>query len=122
MHKIGAIILMCVFSRQAMVFEIFLFPYARQEGKGKVFTQGINQEILMIATLLTLVCAVIVFKVAGFLILVLAAFIAYIFGKLIARKIGGITGDTLGAANEVVETAVLLTACILERAGLLWMI
>lgn len=120
-HKIGAIILMCVFSRWAMVFLIFLFPYARDEGKGKIFSKGINQEILMIATLLAMIAAAVIFKIIGFVILVLAAFAAYMFGKLIAKKIGGITGDVLGATNELVEVTVLLTVCILERMGLLWM-
>ncbi|MFA6282342.1 MAG: adenosylcobinamide-GDP ribazoletransferase [Candidatus Omnitrophota bacterium] len=120
-HKIGAIILMCVFSRWSMVFLIFSFPYARNEGKGKIFSQGINQEILMIATLFAMICAAVIFKITGFLILALTALVAYTFGKIITKKIGGITGDVLGATNELVETVVLLTICILERVGLSWM-
>ena len=33
-----ALILICVLSRWSLVFSLFLFPYARQEGKAKVFT------------------------------------------------------------------------------------
>ncbi|MFA5271406.1 MAG: adenosylcobinamide-GDP ribazoletransferase [Candidatus Omnitrophota bacterium] len=121
-HKIGAIILMCVFSRWSLVFLTFLFPYVREQGKGKIFSQGINLKIVMITTIFSLICAIVVFKIAGFLIFVPAALIAYLFGRLVSKKINGITGDVLGSTNELVEVTVLLTVCILERMGLLWII
>lgn len=119
-HKIGAIILMCVFSRWSLVFLISLFPYARAEGKGKIFSQGINPKIITIATFFSLICAIVVFKIVGFMIIVPAALTAYVFARLVVKKIGGITGDVLGATNELVEITVLLTVCILERIGLSW--
>ncbi len=120
LHKIGALILMCVLSRWALVFLIFLFPYARDNGKGKIFSQGINRRIFMMASLFSLFCAVMLFKLIGFLIIIFTALAAYLFAKLVARKIGGITGDTLGAANELMEVLILFALCIFERTELLW--
>jgi len=39
-------------------------------------------------------------------------FVSFVFLKLISKKIGGITGDILGALNEIIETLVLLILCI----------
>lgn len=119
-HRAGAIILMCVLSRWSLVFLVFLFPYARTNGKGKAFSEKINSKMLMIASIFSLFCAILVFKVVGLFIIIPVVLVAYLFGKLMNKKIGGITGDTLGAANELLETVVLLSVCLLERAGLGW--
>jgi cobalamin synthase len=44
-----------------------------------------------------------------------------VIGKFINNKIGGITGDTLGAVNELMETVILLSICVIERTGM-WLI
>jgi len=119
--KTISLILMCVLSRWALVFTMFLFPYARQKGKAKIFIQGMNFKIFILATIIALICVAIIWKIKGLIILGIIAICAYIIGKFINHKIGGITGDTLGAINELTEVIVLFSICILERSAL-WII
>ena len=112
---------MCALSRWSLVFSVFLFPYARQEGKAKIFTENINSRIFILATLLTLFMAMAAWKIKGLLIFLTIALCAYIFGRFINKKIDGITGDTLGATNELIELIILLSVCALQRTGI-WII
>ena len=41
--------------------------------------------------------------------------LAALLGRLAHKKIGGLTGDTLGATAQITQTALLLTAVILNR-------
>jgi adenosylcobinamide-GDP ribazoletransferase len=104
-----------------MVFSILLFPYARKDGKAKVFTEGINPRIFILATIIGLACAGLIAKLGGILIFGISALGAYVTGKFVSRKLGGITGDTLGATNEILEVIVLLCICVLEKTNL-WIV
>ena len=103
----AGLILMCVLSRWSLVLCLFLFPYARQEGKAKAFAEGINSKIFILATIIAFVCALVTAGLKGLLILGIITLYACLFNKLISKKIGGITGDTLGAMNESAEAIVL---------------
>jgi len=111
--KITALFLMCILSRWSMVFAMFLFPYARKEGKAKAFIQGINPKIFTLATIITLICVFVFWKIDGILVFIITAISSYLAGKFINSKIGGITGDTLGALCEINEVIVLLSIIIL---------
>jgi adenosylcobinamide-GDP ribazoletransferase len=114
--KISAFILMCILGRWSLVFLLFMFPYARSEGKGKIFSEGINLKIFISATIFSLTCAVIFFGLNGFSIMALAVLVAFVFGKFMVNKIEGITGDSLGAVCELVEVTVLFGAAILTNS------
>ena len=79
---------------------------------GKTFVDNTNGISLVIATLLTLIYGFIICKVF-FLPYILLGIIpvlmilGYIFAKLMTRKIGGVTGDTLGAVVEISEILVI---------------
>lgn len=113
--KIVSLLLMCILSRWSLVWVIFLFPYARDEGKAKLFIQGVNFRIFILATMIALACVIVALKFQGLFIFAITALSAYIIGKFINNRIGGITGDTLGAINELIEVIVLFSICILER-------
>ena len=119
--KTISLILMCVLSRWSLVFAMFLFPYAREDGKAKLFIQGINFKIFILATMLALISIAGTGKLSGLLVFAISAIGTYIINKFITRKIGGITGDTLGATNELIEIIILFSICILERINL-WII
>jgi len=110
-----SLLLMCILSRWSMVFLIFLFPYARQDGKAKIYIQGCNYKIFFMATMLTLIFIGLAWKIRALLIFILVLFFVYTIGKFISRKIDGITGDTIGAVNEIVETLVLLLVLIMQK-------
>lgn len=113
--KTDALILMCVLGRWALVFLLFMFPYARKEGSGKIFSEGINLKIFITATFFSLACAVIFFGVNGLSIMTLTVLVAFVFGKFMVRKIEGITGDSLGAVCEIVEVTVLFIIAVIEK-------
>lgn len=119
--KAMSLLLMCILSRWSLVLTMSLFPYARQEGKAKVFMKGINFKILVLSTIIALACTIAIWKIEGALVLIIIAVCSYIAGKFINNKIGGITGDTLGATNEIMEVIILFSITILERVNL-WII
>lgn len=108
------LMLVCVLSRWSMVEAMYFFPYARSEGKAKIFMNNITIRIFMLATVIALILAVLIWQVKGLSLLLISGFTAWLFSKLISRKIGGITGDTLGASCELNELTVLLSAFILS--------
>ncbi len=113
-----ALLLMCVLGRWAMVLSLFLFPYARQEGKAGAYIKGTDLKVFIFSTLTAFGCAVVIWRMYGFLLLLAMAALAYVIGRFVTGKISGITGDTLGATNEVIEAAVLFSICIIERIDL----
>lgn len=112
-----SLILMCVLSRWSLVFAMFLFPYARLEGKAKAFMKGINLKILVFATIITVIIIILAWHLKGLLILAMIAGSAYLICRAVNKKIGGITGDTLGAVNELAEVIALFSASILEKCA-----
>ncbi len=116
--KPTALILMCVLGRWAMVFMMRNFTYARKNGKAKIFMQGLDYKIFFFAGLLTLAVVLIIYGVKGLAVMALTAAAVYIAGRLISNKIGGITGDNIGAANEFTEALILSGVYTLGRLGL----
>jgi len=116
--KEPSLILMCVFSRWSLVLSMFLFPYAREEGKAKIFVRNINIKVFIFSTVITILCAFMFWRVSGLVTLAVVALSAYIAGRAISKRIGGITGDTLGAINEFAEIAALFNICVLGRITL----
>jgi len=111
------LLLMPVLSRWAMVWAIFAFPYARASGLGKAFKQGVSSPDFLVATLITLVIAVMPEKLFGLFIMfgvwVVVTALAFYFRS----RFGGLTGDTYGAINEIAEVLVLLFVCLLAQVG-----
>jgi adenosylcobinamide-GDP ribazoletransferase len=100
-------ILMPVAGRSALVMMIWLLPYVRKEGGlgSPFYSSGAGWPLL-----LTLV----LFFVSGFAVMGTKGLVAgigvmlmiFLFSRLCNRKIGGATGDTLGASCELAETVV----------------
>jgi len=117
-----SLVLMPVISRWAMVYAIFVYPYAKPSGLGKVFKQGVNWLKFVMATLIALAVAAALARLAG-LAIILAIIpgiwvIVVIMATYLKRKFSGLTGDTYGAINEVAEVGVLLLVCLLAQVGL----
>lgn len=94
-----------------------LLPYARKEGGlAGVFLRRNNRGL--VASSATVLC-VVALLLLGFregLVLVFAtAAVAVLLSLWSLRRIGGFTGDTLGATSEIVE-AVVFVAVIMPRA------
>lgn len=105
------LLLVPVVSRLAMVLAAYRSPYARKEGGlGKPFLEHIARRHLLTALGLTAVSAFLVQPVFGLFALALAAGTVPAFRLLCRRWLGGMTGDALGALNEIVEVLLLSAA------------
>lgn len=104
----GALLLMPLVGRWTMTCLLFLFPYARDEGKGLVFKQQVNGSRVIIATSIALLAAIVVGWTGGLLVIAVTGLIVLFLASYISHGLGGLTGDTYGAANEIAEVAVLV--------------
>ncbi|MCX5701179.1 MAG: adenosylcobinamide-GDP ribazoletransferase [Candidatus Omnitrophica bacterium] len=107
-----ALFLMCILSRWSVVLVMYLFPYARQEGKAKLFIQGLNLKILAISMVTAFIFSFALWGMKGLLTLAIISGCAYLINRVISRKLGGVTGDTLGATIELTEVIILFILCL----------
>ncbi len=117
----ATLLFMPAVSRWAMVYALFIYPYARSSGLGKVFKQETTWPRFTIATLITLMMAaalIPLLKLAGLAIMFCVWVITVVMATYFKSKFSGLTGDTYGAINEVVEVSVLILVVLLARLGL----
>jgi len=110
----AALLLFPVISRWSMVLLAYLSPYARAEGGlGQAMTLGISPRVLLGASLSAGGLSLLILGASGLVLLIAAAALIWLGSLYCQRRLGGITGDILGAANEVVEITVLAGALML---------
>jgi adenosylcobinamide-GDP ribazoletransferase len=115
----GPLFLFPVVSRWGMVLLAFLSPYARPEGGlGQAMTTGVTRGVAAGATAGALALAFLVMGAGGLILLAGAAGFIWLAGQYFQKKLGGVTGDVLGAANELLEVLVLGGALLLTPLGL----
>jgi adenosylcobinamide-GDP ribazoletransferase len=104
----AGLILFPIIGRWGMVLLAGLSPYARPEGGlGQAMTEGVSHRVAAGATVSAVFMALLVFRLQGLVILALAGLAVLLLSRYFQKKLGGITGDTLGAANELLEVLVL---------------
>lgn len=106
--RMAGLLLMPVLSRWAMVYSIFAYPYARKAGMGQIFKEGASWQRLTIATLIALAISVALMKLLGLALMAGIWLILVAMAIFLRRRLGGLTGDTYGAINEVIEVFVLI--------------
>jgi adenosylcobinamide-GDP ribazoletransferase len=100
-----AVALVPLAGRAAIVVSMRALDYARKEGGlATVFGQPSIAQLLWTLAILTAAGYVAGGK-SGLLALVVSTLVTCLFSRLCQIRIGGYTGDTLGAACELAETA-----------------
>jgi adenosylcobinamide-GDP ribazoletransferase len=101
-----------VIGRWTMAMAVVVFPYARPAGLGRDIKDHAGLEEAMISTVIALL---IVLPLAWWMrssvplvALGLAAAIGWLTAQFARSRIGGLTGDTYGAIDMMVEASVLL--------------
>ncbi len=112
-------------ARMALTWHAAVAPYARAEpGLGEFVNQvGLRQALeatslaglLLLPVLCLLPLALPLVLLALFAMPLAAILVAVLFARMLIRKIGGITGDTIGATIELCETGVLFLFYLLWR-------
>ncbi len=105
------LVVMATLSRYAMVQMACFSPYARPTGGlGEPFVRGIRPEHHLEALCLALGSVLLFGGLRGVCIGVLVGLATLGLQAYFRQRLGGITGDVLGATNELNETLVLLLA------------
>lgn len=108
-----------VISRTMQVDLAVAHPYARAEGgTAAPFVAGASVKHLLVAVLVAVVLLLAVARAS--LVCLVALLIAWLmtrlFGFWCRRRVGGITGDLLGAGSVLTETAVLFIGAVLSAS------
>lgn len=105
-----------VLSRGAMAQLLYFAPYARPEGGlGRSFKEGLGKREVAVAWIISLAGSVIFFRFRGAVLWAVAMIFTLGVQKFFMAKIGGVTGDVLGASSEANELLTLLIICGMEN-------
>jgi len=112
-----ALFLTPAWARFAEAYAIAHYPYAKPEGKGKVWhdttkVPGDLIQALIVPLLFTIALGVIVSE-SAYVTAIFAAFSGLATGAYLNAKLGGHTGDTYGTVVEVSETLTLVGMALL---------
>jgi adenosylcobinamide-GDP ribazoletransferase len=107
-HRMAALLLMPTLARWTMVYALYAYPYARGQGLGRIFQEGSNLPWLAIATAIALAAATVSMRLDGLAVMAAVFFIAMLTASFLSRRLGGLTGDTYGAINEIAEVSILI--------------
>src|SRR5919109_3024401 len=112
----SALLIFPAIGRGGMVWAMWMAPYARPEGgTGEAFFQTLGRRHVGVATALLSVWTVLFAGWSAVILLGLAAGATTLFVGYCGRRIGGMTGDTLGALNELLELLTLALYYPLSR-------
>jgi adenosylcobinamide-GDP ribazoletransferase len=112
--KDAALFFTPVIGRWSMVIAAFLGKPARlKNSMGKLFIDYVSWREVIFASLTLAVIGILLFKLYFLPLLIMAIGIVLLILKYCQKRIGGISGDILGAINEIVEVFILLTFYIL---------
>jgi adenosylcobinamide-GDP ribazoletransferase len=106
--------------RSGAVILMILLPSARADGLGASLGASVSRKMVGVSTALVTVLVVSGVGFGGIVLLVAALTALVIVAALSMRKISGVVGDVLGAAEQIVETTVLLTTAALAAHGHTW--
>ncbi|WP_446897627.1 adenosylcobinamide-GDP ribazoletransferase [Clostridium sp. LBM24168] len=112
----ASIMIAPVISRLSTLFLVAVGKEAKSTGTGNLFINSVNISQFFIGVSITI--GMLLFIIAinlkySILLIALAIMISFVFNLYCKRKIGGLTGDLLGANNEIVEISMLILISII---------
>jgi adenosylcobinamide-GDP ribazoletransferase len=120
--RASALILMPMMSRWGTVYAISIFPLAKKEGMGWAVKQKASWKGMAVATVFSLIVALVLLKWWGAALLAALGLILLVVSKYLCSRFGGLTGDTYGAINEFAEVVVLILMLLIgELGGASWL-
>lgn len=104
---------MPVFSRFCVVYASRFGNYAKETGLGDLFIGQVNNIKLLISFIF--IMPIFIFKIEFIVIFFINVIFTAFFVNYISKKIGGITGDILGAIVEINEVLFLFSIYLFGR-------
>jgi len=117
--RFPVLVLFPVLSRWSMALALRVFPYARSEGLGFAFHRDSTWTQIGIAAGIAFTASVVLSGIGGVLLFITVSLIAWLVGVSMSRLLGGLTGDTYGAINEIGEVVALAAGVALAPLGLI---
>lgn len=113
----AALLLMPALGRWSAAFAIIMFPSARKLGVGRMYKEQAGIPMLTIAAVFVIAIAVGLISYSGAALVIAVTTLSWVIGRVLSRRLGGLTGDTYGAIIELVEVSVLVGIIIIGKAG-----
>jgi len=111
-----SLILMTVMGRGSMVLVCFRSAYARSgQGLAKPFAENLGYGEMALSSVSAFVIALLVMGIKGILVFFGVGLFSLGYRHFFSKKLSGVTGDILGAANELSELLSLILLIILEK-------
>jgi adenosylcobinamide-GDP ribazoletransferase len=104
---ITALIAAPVLGRSAMTALFLTTTYVRRGGLGEAAAQNLSRRWAL-SSLLLVILVVAISGLRGIAAIVVSAILLWTLRRLMQRLLGGMTGDTLGAACEITEAGALV--------------
>jgi adenosylcobinamide-GDP ribazoletransferase len=112
---VRALIAAHVLARWSSLPLIWRYPYVRptvdgdRPSAGRPLAGAVTLPQLLAATVFSLLVAGLTLGSRSLLVIAVTVAVTWLAGRYFDRRLGGITGDALGAANQLVELSVYLT-------------
>ncbi len=117
--RVSTLILMPVAGRCALTVVMTILPYARQEGGlASLFQSSRSWHQIPWVLVVLIASSWIAVQWTGIVAAAFSVFVMLAFSAYSRQKIGGFTGDTLGAACELTELAPAIVVLISLKIGL----
>ena len=111
--RVGLLVVFPCLSRFGMVSTMAAFRYVREQGIGTSFQTGRSRWQVVFGFATAGAAGGLLLGVGGLILVAAAIGVSLGVGWWVTRLLGGMTGDTYGAVNEVAEVAVLLLGLVL---------
>ncbi len=113
-YKNISLLIMPMVGRWMIVLSGAISTYARAEGGlGEAFTNKVGLRDFILTSFFPVILLLWLLKIKGIVLMLLAIFFTLGITEYIKKKIDGMTGDTLGLINEIIEVIVLLGVVII---------
>lgn len=86
---------------------MYISTYAREKGMGGFYLDKVKLKHVIICEVTGIAICYCIMGIQGLILLVVGILIMLMYRQYIYNKIQGMTGDTIGAANEIIEIALL---------------
>ena len=106
------LVLVVVYSRWTQGVACCLCAYARDNGKSNYFFKNVDIKDIVMGGVGSVIIFFLLIGLKGFLLFSLGLIPVLMFIKFSQRKIGGMTGDSVGATNEIAELTILFLSLI----------
>lgn len=106
-----------VLGRAALLFLLLTTPYVRPGGIGAAYAGYLPRTACIRLLLGVSVLGLWLFGWSGAILLSVLSLALLWWRRLLLQRLGGMTGDTLGAASELVETVAIMIPGLLKAAG-----